>query len=771
MTRTLFSAMRPVCLAAALFVTIPAVAQDEGEEGHMHGPDGRHVAVASTFGTTAGKSILSHHDLMITDMSNPGPKGEGTLVIGCDVHSTVYPRNDRTKPIHREHNAYEPENGVYGSHMMYKQPGEYVIVEKVTMPDKKEYTLEFPVWVPAVTSPASDGKGQPASTLWPWGVGAALLVVVAYMLGRRSGRGGVAGSLIALALLGATLPLSSSFAQDEGEEGHMHGPDGRHLAVAGTFGTPVSPLKAYPTADLKDAAVQTIEKYRFRLSIENEEMAPPDPDVITLSKESAEAIGLSVVPVTAHRHANALVTTGMVRPNPNQAVTVNSHVGGRIVRVGATSGDAVRAGHVIAVIDSPEIADAQSALAGGRGGVLQAEAAKLRAASSVRESEAMLAQAQSELALADGKAASLQKTLERQRALAAAGAFSQQPVESAKSAVASAEGEMQSAQSALAQLESEAVRLESGLREGLVARKEVEAAQSLLTQGRTRVTTARRQQAIAQAAMDREEKLNTAGLRNAKEVQQAEADEEAARNAVQIARAVAAGRQRSLEGAASGLREAQALVARARQAVSTAMSRLQMLGVGPDTGSHVAITAPIGGEVLNRSASVGQTISAGQVLCTILNTGSLWVETDVFEKDVARIRLGLRVSIGADAVPGRTFDGVVGYIGGEVNPETRAVRVRTVVANPGGALKPNMFVRVAIGASGSAATVTIPEEAVQEEGGEHVVFVVEGEGYRRRIIQLSGNLGDRVIVKSGLKPGDTVVTQGAYQLLAHARKG
>src|SRR5262245_59068158 len=126
-SKSLLSRCLHTVVAAALLLPCPSHAQEE-ETGHMHGPDGRHIAVAESFGLAAGKSILSHHDLMITDPSRPGKSREGAVVEGCDVHSVIHKRGDPKAVIHREHNAYEAENGVYGSHMMYKEPGEYAII-------------------------------------------------------------------------------------------------------------------------------------------------------------------------------------------------------------------------------------------------------------------------------------------------------------------------------------------------------------------------------------------------------------------------------------------------------------------------------------------------------------------------------------------------------------------------------------------------------------------------------------------------------------------
>jgi hypothetical protein len=263
--------LRPLVLTFALLLgagalSVPARAQEE--EGHMHGPDGRHIAVAGTSGGGSA-SILSHHDLKITDTRQPGTDGNGVVVTGCEVHSVVYRKDDRQNAVHKEHNAFEPENGVYGSHMMYKEPGEYVIVEKITMPDKKEVTLEFPIWVPSPSGSVQEKHGISQTWYVLGALGALLLVVGAYVLGRRSGRQ-VAATLLVLGLLLGFPPNHIALAEEE--EGHMHGPDGRHIAVAGKFGDVSVPLKAYPTADRGESAVQTRDPYRFELSIENEEL-------------------------------------------------------------------------------------------------------------------------------------------------------------------------------------------------------------------------------------------------------------------------------------------------------------------------------------------------------------------------------------------------------------------------------------------------------------------------------------------------------------------
>jgi cobalt-zinc-cadmium efflux system membrane fusion protein len=177
--------------------------------------------------------------------------------------------------------------------------------------------------------------------------------------------------------------------------------------------------------------------------------------------------------------------------------------------------------------------------------------------------------------------------------------------------------------------------------------------------------------------------------------------------------------------------------------------------------------------VESRPVSPGQTVSAGATLATILNTSTVWIEGDVFERDLQRVQVGQPVSVTTDAAPGQTFQGSDEYISGDVNPDTRAVRVRTVVRQARKVLKPNMFARVILGTAGaSAALVSVPVEAVQEDAGSQIVFVeTEPGSYRRTVVQVASTAGDRVLLSSGVKQGDKVVTQGAYQLLAKAKGG
>jgi multidrug efflux pump subunit AcrA (membrane-fusion protein) len=721
--------LKTLILAALASVTF-ALAQEE-EAGHMHGPDGRHIAVASTFGPATGKQILSHHDLRIE-----GP--DGKAIIGADVHSIIHKRGDPNAVIHREHNAYEAENEVYGSHMMYREPGEYTIIENITLPDKREMSVEFPIWVPAPALATTEEEHAHGPN-WLLIIGGPILglalLYVAYRAGRKSAIAGVASLILVL----GTVP---AYAQEE-EAGHMHGPDGRHVAVASTFGeSAATPLKAYPAEDLSESVTKREGDIKLVLSIENEEIET-DPNVIQFSSEMAETVGLKTVSAEVAGSQGSLVTTGQVKPNPNGAVTITARAPGRVVRVGVTPGDTIGEGQVVAVIDSPDVARAQAEYSSASASSAEAKAAFLSAQSQVEAAEARLQNATA--------------NLKRQQDLAKAGAFSSPTVEDARSRVAAAEGELREAQTSYDNLQATAERMQRGFEQGVVPRNEAERAKSAADQAKSRLDTARNQLAIAKQSLTREEDIQRQGLRNAKEVQQAEAE-------VRIAHA-------GLQTSRSELAQAKAAQVRTQMAAESAATLLRQYGASPGGGSQVTHKTAIGGEVESRPISEGQTVQAGDVLARVLNTSTVWIEGDVFEKDLAKVRVGQPVTVSADALPGRTFQGTVDYIAAEVNTQSRAVRVRTVVKQSDELLKPNMFARMILGGGGEG-MVAVPAVAIQEDAGSQVVFVeAEPGSYRRTVVQVASTLGDRVLISQGLGAGDKVVTQGSYQLLAKAKGG
>jgi RND family efflux transporter MFP subunit len=153
----------------------------------------------------------------------------------------------------------------------------------------------------------------------------------------------------------------------------------------------------------------------------------------------------------------------------------------------------------------------------------------------------------------------------------------------------------------------------------------------------------------------------------------------------------------------------------------------------------------------------------------IIDPSRVWIDANVFEKDLERVRRGQEVKVSVPAFPGTTFSGTVIFVSSVVDPETRTVKVRTELANPDGRLKPDMFANVQIITDLHRTAISIPQSAVLDDGGKSVVFVSEGSGYVKRGVNLGIQGNGRVEIIEGLQAGDKVVVKGNYLLLQQSK--
>lgn len=144
----------------------------------------------------------------------------------------------------------------------------------------------------------------------------------------------------------------------------------------------------------------------------------------------------------------------------------------------------------------------------------------------------------------------------------------------------------------------------------------------------------------------------------------------------------------------------------------------------------------------------------------------MWILLDIYEKDLAGVRVKADVRITVDAYPGETFRGAVVYLGNLVNPDTRTVEARVEIPNPAGRLRPGMFARAAITSSGSEEKVlVVPQDAIQHMEEQPVAFVEERPGtYEKRTVALGSEDSPYVEILTGLKEGERVVTNGSFYL-------
>ena len=178
----------------------------------------------------------------------------------------------------------------------------------------------------------------------------------------------------------------------------------------------------------------------------------------------------------------------------------------------------------------------------------------------------------------------------------------------------------------------------------------------------------------------------------------------------------------------------------------------------------LAFTAPAAGIVAEKQAVKGMHVTAGQTLYRIADLSVIWVEADVYEQEMAGVRVGQNATITFDAYPGQNFTGRAIYIYSTVDSQTRTGKVRFQLGNPGGRLKPGMFANVELRGAETAG-LAVPANAVLDAGAQQTVFVAQGDGvFTPRRVQTGRRVGDLVEVVDGLKEGEQVAAAATFFL-------
>lgn len=264
------------------------------------------------------------------------------------------------------------------------------------------------------------------------------------------------------------------------------------------------------------------------------------------------------------------------------------------------------------------------------------------------------------------------------------------------------------------------------------------------------------------------------------EVGQTQGELERARVALEVARQNYERERRLYEQAISSQREvieAEGAYKSAQAESSSAMARLRALGGSRGEDGTFALVTPVAGTVVERNVTPGQIAGPETNLFTVADLRHVWINVDVYERDLPRVRKGARAHVTPQALPSEVFHGLVTYAGGVVDSASRTFKVRVDVDNPTLRLRPGMFAQVRIETppvASSAGSVVVPELAVQEVNGKQVVFVpgVEAGQFVARPVTLGSRAGGgMVVVAQGLTPGEQIVVKGAFQLKAEMTKG
>jgi RND family efflux transporter MFP subunit len=218
----------------------------------------------------------------------------------------------------------------------------------------------------------------------------------------------------------------------------------------------------------------------------------------------------------------------------------------------------------------------------------------------------------------------------------------------------------------------------------------------------------------------------------------------------------------TVDGVASG---ASSLTTAAEQRLrqwdipSTEIAKMQETGKAI---SELTINSPASGYIMERIALPNMYVEPGTKLYTLADLSRVWVNAQVFQNDVGRLKRGDTSSITVDAYPGHTFQGRVEEILPEVDMATRTVKVRLAVNNPGVTLKPGMFVNVDL-RSALGRQLVVPASAVFQTGLRQLVFVDHGGGSLEPIdVSLGARVGDDFIVLKGLAAHQQIVTSANF---------
>ena len=492
---------------------------------------------------------------------------------------------------------------------------------------------------------------------------------------------------------------------------------------------------------------------------------------VEVSALGASVLHIQTALVRREMVADALTATGVLAYPSDQTVKISPRVQGRVRQVYARVGDRVQAGQTLAILES---VDAATALTAAR----QSEN-KLRLAKSNLERQERLfhlgtpevTAAQAALDQAQAQVLYKKEALARLKEQEKIGGFTQKPLEDARTATVQARSDLAQAQADLAQAERDTARKAKLVAIGISAKSEQESAQNVVDKARIAAQADQEKVALAQQQLEREQKAFQSNLYANQQVRAGESDTQQAQLLQQAAerglRLAQAAIRRDLEQAKSDLQAARADYQNARLG-------LKLIG-NPDSDGAVRVVAPTSGTVVERNVNVGQVVDQSQMtpwqMFTISSADTVWLDADVYEKDIARVTPGAKTRIHVAALPGKTFEGHITHIAPTLDPKTRAVKARAELANPNGLLKDGMFADMAIlDAKGQPATL-VPLTAIQHDGDRDYVYVEQKGSYVKRAVQVGASRKSDCIIRSGLQPGERVVTHGALFLGTEANGG
>ncbi|MGQ9618387.1 MAG: efflux RND transporter periplasmic adaptor subunit [Candidatus Aminicenantia bacterium] len=210
--------------------------------------------------------------------------------------------------------------------------------------------------------------------------------------------------------------------------------------------------------------------------------------------------------------------------------------------------------------------------------------------------------------------------------------------------------------------------------------------------------------------------------------------------------------------------------------------RLEMLGLDEEVIEKIKISeeaspfhyikAPIEGTVIESNAITGVQFQEGSVLFKIADVKSLWIQVNIYEKDLFGLKNGLKAEVWVPSNPEKKFKGILKVIGEVLDKETRTLKGRIEVTDRTENLKPGMFVEAAIYKNKNEKILSVSDKAIRKMEGKDVVFVVKGENeFAIRQVKPGRTFGELREIIHGLEEGEIVVSEGSFVLKSHAMSG
>jgi membrane fusion protein, heavy metal efflux system len=490
---------------------------------------------------------------------------------------------------------------------------------------------------------------------------------------------------------------------------------------------------------------------------------------VQIDAATAQQIGVQVTAAKTQSLNVQIAATGQIELLPSKKVEVTAPIKGKLIQLLVQPGGRVKAGQILARMSSPELNELRVNSLEKRAEALanlhQAQTDRTLAQQSyskiVEITTAETDRARSQLATAQARLAREQQLVQNGSLIRTAKNSYQRQQQIATAEIRSSQTELQLAQE----------RYHKDLElanSGAVARRQVLESQAKLAAAQTQLIKAQSQPGVLQAETELRKAETDLPLRELRDAQKqvAEATGELAK----------ATNQKSIVEANAQLQKAHAAVtaAQTRLQLSDAnyQGRLAQLGNRANPEGIISIVAPIDGTIADREMTIGQSVAdAGAKLMTLTDDRQVLVTANIYERDLARVKIGQQVAVTVPGTPTKSFSGQISRIGTFVDPQSRVVPVQATLDNPQGYLKAGTFAQIQLATSQiTSPAIVIPTSAVVETETEKLVYVKSGDSYQSITVTLGQTVGDIVAVKTGLFAGDLVVTQRAPQLYAQSLK-